>query len=324
MEEKRIKIVVPEHKVKERIDTYLTREIAHVSRSQIKRLIKDELITIDGHGVKTNHLVQASEQIEIVIPKPCPPDIIPEKIPLDIVYEDQYLLVVNKKAGMVVHPAAGHPNGTLVNALLAHSPRLSSVNDPFRPGIVHRIDKDTSGLLIVAKNDMIHRALARQFMDKSTERCYEAIVWGKFKNRSGTIQSQLARSLRDRKKIAVSPVGKKAITHYKVLCQYPMISHVELQLGTGRTHQIRVHLSHMGHPVFGDQTYGGRGKQLGGLCKKDADLASELLQMMPRQALHAKSLGFIHPVTKKRFLLDSELPQDMVLILKRLKITISE
>ena len=248
-------------------------------------------------------------------------DLVPEKIKLDIVFEDRYLLVVNKKAGMVVHPAVGNPTGTLVNALLAHVPALSKKKskENFRPGIVHRIDKDTSGLLVVAKNDEIHHKLAKQFKAKSTKRTYQALVWGIIKDGKGTIKTHLARSTRDRKKIAVSATGKEAITHYKVLGRYGFITHLELKLETGRTHQIRVHCSHIGHPIFGDQTYGGGGRQLGGLKKKHEVFAAELLTLMPRQALHAKSLGFRHPVTKNMLSFDSELPEDMQTVLEHLQ-----
>ena len=319
MEKHRIEILVPENKEKERLDTFLVREIGKVSRSQVQRLIKDGFVTVDGKNVKPNHFVQPLERISIFIAEPRPLELLPEEIPLDIVYEDDFLLVVNKKAGMVVHPAFGHSSGTLVNALLAHCQKLSTVNEPYRPGIVHRVDKDTSGLLVVAKNDDVHRELARQFAEKSVVRQYVAVVWGKFYKNSGTVETLLSRSIKDRRKIKVSTIGKNAVTHFTVKEEFPLTSFVSLRLETGRTHQIRVHLSYIGHPVFGDHTYGGRGRQLGGLNKTKTALAIELLKIMPRQALHAKTLGFIHPVTGKECFFDSDLPDDMKHLINRLR-----
>jgi 23S rRNA pseudouridine1911/1915/1917 synthase len=319
MEEQWLDIFVPAHKGKERIDTFLTRELSQVSRSQIQKLIKEGFVTVNGKKIKANHLIHSAERISVFIPRSRPPEVTPENIPLDIVYEDDYIIVVNKRAGMVVHPAFGHYSGTLVNALLGHCTHLSSLNEPYRPGIVHRIDKDTSGLLVVAKVDRIHRDLAIQFSEKSVTRCYAAVVWGWFQRRSGTVETLLARSVRDRRKVKVAPVGKHAVTHYEVVEKYPMTSLLQLRLGTGRTHQIRVHLAHIDHPVFGDHTYSGRGGQLGGLNRAEKALAVELLKMMPRQALHAKTLGFIHPVTEQRLLFDSELPDDMEQLIDRLQ-----
>jgi 23S rRNA pseudouridine1911/1915/1917 synthase len=257
--------------------------------------------------------------IAVTIPKPTPPKIEAEDIPLEIVHEDDFLMVVNKKAGMVVHPAFGHSAGTLVHALLGHSNRLSTINEPSRPGIVHRLDKDTSGLLVVAKDDETHRHLADQFSCKSIVRLYVAVVWGRVKNRSGTVNTLLARSVKDRRKIRVAADGKKAVTHFKVVERLPLTSLLHLRLGTGRTHQIRVHLAHLGHPVLGDQTYGGRGRQLGGLNQSKVALTVDLLQVMPRQALHARSLGFVHPHTGESMLFESELPDDLQQLLERLR-----
>ena len=318
MEGQWIDISVPEHKEKERIDAFLTREISQVSRSQIQRLVKAGYITVNGVAVKANHVLRPMEAIRVFIPRARPIEVVAENIPLEIVFEDDHLIVINKKAGMVVHPAFGHSSGTLVNALLGYSKTLSTVNTATRPGIVHRIDKDTSGLLVVAKSNFVHQHLANQFSKKTVERMYIALVWGQPKPATGTIETLLARSQKDRKKIRVSPEGKQAVTHYEVMERYPLTALMRLQLETGRTHQIRVHLAHIHHPVFGDHTYGGRGRQTGGLNRSDTALAMELLKMMPRQALHAKTLGFIHPVSGKAVSFDSDLPEDMERLISRL------
>jgi 23S rRNA pseudouridine1911/1915/1917 synthase len=229
------------------------------------------------------------------------------------------LIIVNKPPGMVVHPAYGHQTGTLVHALLAHCGFLSGVNDPSRPGIVHRLDMDTSGLLVAAKNDQVHRKLALQFHEKSVQREYIALVWGAVRPKQGTIETFLSRSVSDRRKIAVAGHGKKAVTHYRVIESFHLFSLLSLRLGTGRTHQIRVHLSYIGHPVFGDQTYGGRGRKLGGLNRAETALAVEWLEAMPRQALHARTLGFIHPETGEALSFESGLPPDMTVLLERIR-----
>jgi len=314
-----IDMVVPPQKKRERLDTFLTRELPDISRSKIQRLIRNGAVTVDGQKVKPNHLVKPDERIRIELPKPTPVELIPEPIPLDIIYEDGYLLVVNKPAGMVVHPACGHPRGTLVNALLGHAKTLSPSSDPYRPGIVHRLDKDTSGLLVVAKNEKVHQILSKQFEQKMAHREYIALVWGKFAKLSGTIETYLARSKRDRKKIAVSEEGKLAITHYRVRETFDFLSLLDITLGTGRTHQIRAHMAYLGHPVFGDPEYGGRTRGLTGLNRSQTVFAIALLEIMPRQALHAKILEFIHPVTQERMRFDSPIPQDFQSVLDRLR-----
>jgi len=228
-------------------------------------------------------------------------------------------LVVNKKAGMVTHPAYSNYTGTLVNALLYHSNQLSTINTGLRPGIVHRLDKDTSGLLVVAKTNHAHSFLSKQFAKHTIEREYWAIVWGSFKERSGLIEANLGRSKKDRKKVSVTTHGKPAATEFTVIKRLDFLSLVKLKLRTGRTHQIRVHLSHIGHPVFGDRTYGGRSNTWGGLETKKAQQAANLLERISRQALHAKTLGFVHPVTKELVKFTSELPDDMRDVLKQLE-----
>ncbi|MBN1893157.1 RluA family pseudouridine synthase [bacterium] len=307
------------NQTRERLDTYLAEKLTQSSRSQIQKLIKSGLVTVNGRAVRANHLVRPLEAVAVRIPRNETPDVLPESIPLDVVFEDSFLIVVNKPPGMVVHPAYGHQTGTLVNALLAHCGDLSGINDPVRPGIVHRLDMDTSGLLVAAKNDRVHRQLALQFHEKSVQREYIALVWGALRPRQGTIETYLSRSLSDRRKITVSGRGKMAVTHYRVLESFHLFSLLSLRLGTGRTHQIRVHLSHLGHPVFGDQTYGGRGRRLGGLNRAETALAVEWLEALPRQALHARTLGFVHPETGETLLFESDLPPDMAGLLDRIR-----
>ena len=246
----------------------------------------------------------------------------PEDIPLDIVYEDEYLIIVNKPAGIVVHPSLGNFTGTLVNALLYHNKNLSSLDDSNRPGIVHRLDKDTSGLLIVAKDVWTHSQLARQFANHTISREYWAICWGLFKQKEGEIITNIARSKKDRKIFSVNlskSDGKHAHTCFNVLEEFEFTSLVSLKLQTGRTHQIRVHLAYLKHPIFGDPTYGGRKIVYGSNLSKMKSRVDNLLSLMQRQALHAKTLGFIHPHTKESMKFESDLPQDFSELLDNLK-----
>jgi len=318
-EEKYLEVVVPPKQGRERLDKFLTRKLKSVSRARLQKLIAEGYVLVDGTPAKASHPISPDEKIEITLPKPKKIDILPEKIPLNIIYEDDDLIVLNKRAGMVVHPAFANYTGTLVNALLYHCGNLSSIGGRQRPGIVHRLDKETSGLMVVAKNDFTHQHLSRQFSEKTTEREYWAVAWGKFKKRKGRIETHLARSPKDRTRITVQPSGKVAITNYQVLETHWLHSLVSLKLETGRTHQIRVHLSFVGHPVFGDATYGGRNRQIGGLSNKERAFAAELLNLMPRQALHAKSLGFIHPRKNEFVRFESELPEDMKHLLERIR-----
>jgi len=263
--------------------------------------------------------VAPGEVSHVTLPRTPPPDVLPEPIPLEIVYEDDHLLVVNKPAGMVTHPAYGNYTGTLVNALLHHCASLSAVNDATRPGIVHRLDKDTSGLMVVAKTDQAHAHLARQFAQRTIRREYQAIVWGTLAGPTGVIEANLGRSKSDRKKMAVVQEGKRAVTEYTVLERFPYLSLVRLRLQTGRTHQIRVHLAHIQHPVFGDPTYNGRRILYGpGSARQKAEVQA-LLEILTRQALHARTIGFRHPATGADVMFESSLPEDMsrVLILIR-------
>lgn len=322
MHDRSLTIVVPPHQTKERLDLFLTRHIGNTTRSKIQQAIEQGCVTVNDKPAKASHKVSPSEVIKIVIPKKSPQDVLPENIPLNILYEDDSLIVVNKPAGMVTHPAYGNYTGTLVNAILFHcNNKLANVNDPTRPGIVHRLDKDTTGLIVIAKNDVSHAFLAKQFSQRTIEREYWAIVWGLFKKgeKKGIIDTAIGRSKSDRKKIAVTFTGKHAITEYEVVEEYEYLSLVRLHLKTGRTHQIRVHLHHIGHPVFGDPTYGGRRIAWGGTEKKKKEQVQKLLEIMKRQALHAKTLGFIHPTKRKFMKFDSDLPSDMMKILCMMK-----
>lgn len=311
-------IVVPPGKQPERIDLFLTHHIENATRSKVQHAIREGCVLVDDRAVKPSHIVSPGETIHVTLPGSEPPDVLPEDIPLEIVFEDEYLLVVNKRAGMVTHPAYANYSGTLVNALLAHSRgRLSSLNEPMRPGIVHRLDKDTSGLIVIAKDDVSHARLAKQFSSRTIEREYWAIVWGRFgekgriRDRSGSVEAALGRSKSDRKKIAVTEGGKSALTEYTVLEEFSYSSLLRCKLRTGRTHQIRVHMQHIGHPVLGDPTYGGRRITGAGSSSARKQDVVYLLEVMRRQALHAKTIGFVHPATGERVFFDSEVPEDM-------------
>lgn len=304
-------ILVPENQQKKRLDQFLAQRLERITRSGLQKLIKDGKITINDKVVKPGQKVKPGELIVITFPPPRSYNLKPEAIPLNIIYEDESIIVLNKQAGIVMHPAYANLSGTLVNALLHYSENLSTLSGDYRPGLVHRLDKDTSGLIVVAKNDFVHANLASQFFNRTVQREYRALVWGHFRQKSGRIETLINRSNRDRIRMIISRTGKAAITNYEVLEEYPLISLLKVRLETGRTHQIRVHLSAKGHPVVGDQTYGGRNKQIIKLNQQDQQLGLELLRIMPRQALHAKTLGFIHPETEQELLFESELPTDM-------------
>ncbi|MFA6457372.1 MAG: RluA family pseudouridine synthase [Bacteroidota bacterium] len=317
---------IPPGQTKERLDVYLTSHTENATRTKVQEAIKNGEVLVNGKTVKPSYVILPDDLITVELSRPDPPEVKAEAIPLEIVYEDDYLLVVNKPAGMVTHPAYKNYSGTLVNALMHHSEKLSQLHaeedeefDTVRPGIVHRLDKDTSGLLVVAKDETTHQKLAKQFAAKTSEREYHAIVWGRFKKASGTIDAPLGRSKSDRKKVAVVADGKHAVTEYEVLEQFDYLALVALHLHTGRTHQIRVHLSHIHHPVFGDSTYGGREIVVGGIEGKKKAEVKNLLEMMPRQALHARLLGFVHPHTKTMMRFECGLPEDMQSVLFQLR-----
>lgn len=319
-------MTIPPGQTKERLDVYLTNRTENATRNKVQEAIKKGEVLVNGRPVKPSYEVQPGDHIAVELSRPDPPEVKAEPIPLEIVYEDEFLLVVNKPAGMVTHPAYKNYSGTLVNALMHHSEKLSELHaeedeefDIVRPGIVHRLDKDTSGLLVVAKDETTHQKLAKQFAAKTSEREYQAIVWGTFKTEGGTIDAPLGRSKSDRKKVAVVPDGKQAVTDYEVMERFDYLTFIKLHLHTGRTHQIRVHCAHIHHPVFGDGTYGGREIVVNGIEGKRKAEVKNLLELMPRQALHAKKLGFVHPSTQKMMRFECELPADMSSLLEYLR-----
>lgn len=293
---------IPAENAGMRIDKFLSEQELGITRSGIQKLIDDGAVTVCGKQIGKNYKLRTGDTVLVEIPEPEALDVVPQNIPVNIIYEDDSLLVVNKPKGMVVHPAAGNPDGTLVNALLYHCRgRLSSINGVIRPGIVHRIDKNTSGLLMVAKTDAAHNFLAAQIKEHSFTREYQAILTGRLKEKSGRIDAPIGRSRYDRKKMCVTELNSKnAVTHYEVLEEFGQYSLVRFRLETGRTHQIRVHSAYIGHPVLGDDVYGKAYKGLEGQC------------------LHAKKIGFIHPETKAYMEFDSELPEYFTSVLNKL------
>ena len=288
----------------ERIDALLSRMLPELSRSGAQRLLEDGAVTVEGRPVKKNYRVAAGERVETVLPEPEDPVPVPQKLPLDVVYEDADLIVVNKPRGMVVHPAAGHPDGTLVNALLWHcGDSLSGIGGERRPGIVHRIDRDTSGLLVAAKNDFSHLSLCGQLAAHSMFRQYDAVVYGAMREESGTVDAPVGRHPTDRKRMAVVPKGgRNAVTHWEVVERYRGYTHIRCRLETGRTHQIRVHMEHIGHPLAGDLVYG----------KKRPDRG------LSGQCLHARTLELSHPRTGERLRFSTELPDYFLAFLSAL------
>ncbi|GAB3240543.1 RluA family pseudouridine synthase [Hymenobacter seoulensis] len=303
-----------------RLDKFLLNRLHSTSRTRIQAAIKAEAVQVNDQPVKSNYRVKPFDVITVTLPEP-PIDfrVLPEPMDLDIRYEDAELLIVNKPAGLVVHPAFGNWHGTLVNGLAHHLQNLpTGRNGEIRPGLVHRIDKDTSGLLVVGKTEWAMTHLSNQFFHHTIERTYLALVWGVPKEETGTIRGNVGRSLKDRKVQSVFPEGdhgKHAVTHYKVLRSFGKVALLQCNLETGRTHQIRVHMRHIGHPLFGDATYGGDKIVYGQRTGAYKTFAEKLLALMPRQALHAKSLGFEHPVTREHMQFEAELPLDFATVL---------
>ena len=289
----------------ERLDAFLARSVEDLSRSAAQKLLEKGAVTISGRPAKKNEKTAEGMTIEVELPDPEPIDVVPQNIPLDVVYEDADVIVINKPVGLVVHPAPGHPDGTLVNALLYHcGDSLSGINGQLRPGIVHRIDRDTSGLISAAKNDKAHVALADQLQDHSLARVYEAVVHGNIREDEGTVDAPIGRHPIDRKKMAIDRKdGRRAVTHWTVLGRYPGYTHIQCRLETGRTHQIRVHMASIGHPLVGDPVYGGNRKSLPGLVG---------------QCLHARKLRFIHPATQSPLEVECPLPDWFERVLRQI------
>ena len=289
----------------ERLDAFLARSAEDLSRSAAQKLLEKGAVTVAGRPAKKNEKTTEGMTIEVELPDPEPIDVIPQNIPLDVVYEDADVIVINKPVGLVVHPAPGHPDGTLVNALLYHcGDSLSGINGQLRPGIVHRIDRDTSGLIIAAKNDKAHLALAEQLQDHSLYREYEAVIIGGLKTDEGTVDAPIGRHPIDPKKMAIDRKdGRRAVTHWTVLGRYPGYTHIQCRLETGRTHQIRVHMASIGHPLVGDPVYGGNRKSLPGLTG---------------QCLHARKLKFIHPTTNELVEVECPLPDWFEKVLRQI------
>ncbi|MCX7880305.1 MAG: RluA family pseudouridine synthase [Ignavibacteria bacterium] len=333
-------LIVPPGKTLERLDVYLARHLKNVSRTKVQRAIDNLDVTVNGKPAKANQKVKPNDIIVCRLRRLPPLKLIPEALPLDIVYEDEYLMVINKPAGIVTHPGYGNRRGTIVNALLYHLGYREEIEvsgesfedeeeqeegsifqmPEIRPGIVHRLDKNTSGLLLISKDPSIHQELAEQFSNRTIERFYYAIVWGEFENDYGRYEGDIGRSPRDRKLFAVvRKDGKPAITDFWIVERYRYISLAKIKLLTGRTHQIRVHFSHNRHPVFGDQSYGGDRIVYGGHNTRFRNFVASILPKIHRQMLHAKILGFYHPVLKKNMAFETDFPEDFNFVLNSLR-----
>jgi 23S rRNA pseudouridine1911/1915/1917 synthase len=349
-------IIVTAGQQPERIDLFITRSMMRATRNKVQEAIAAGAVTVNGKPTKANYRIRPGDRIEITLMKPPPIELVAQDIPLDIVYEDDDMVIVNKPAGMVTHPGYGNRDGTLVNAMLFHVGGslatlpievLSEESDDeadeeagesseegeeaelasaaVRPGIVHRLDKDTSGLMVVAKNIEAQSALARQFAERTARREYWAVAWGVFEEEEGEIEGNIARDPRDRKRFAVSRrEGKYALTRYRVLERFDFATLISLRLATGRTHQIRVHCAHIGHPIFGDATYGGRSVVYPGHGGKHRQYVANLLKLIDRQALHARMLGLKQPTTGEWMEFESELPEDMRKLIEELRVRSAE
>lgn len=303
-----------------RVDKFLMNFVMNVTRNKVQQAVKDGNVLVNEEVVKANHKVKPGDVVTVVFEfAPKETEILPEDIPLDIVYEDDEVIVVNKPAGMVVHPGHGNYDGTLVNALMHHFKNLPE-NADGRPGLVHRIDKDTSGLLVVAKTEHALSHLAKQFHDKTSERLYYALVWGNIAEDEGTIEGNIGRNLKNRLQQDVFPdgdQGKPAVTHFKILERFSYVTLVQCKLETGRTHQIRAHFKHIGHTLFNDERYGGNAVLKGTTYTKYKQFVDNCFKLIPRQALHAKTLGFEHPATGEMMRFNSEIPEDLQQVLEK-------
>ncbi|MEN8124136.1 MAG: RluA family pseudouridine synthase [Bacteroidota bacterium] len=303
-----------------RVDKFLMNFIENATRNKIQQAIKAENVLVNDRVVKANYKVKPHDVVRVVLAHPPHENLlVAEDIPIDIIYEDDEVIVINKPAGMVVHPGHGNYTGTLVNALIYHFENLPK-NSNERPGLVHRIDKDTSGLLVIAKTEFAMANLANQFFERTSKRLYYALVWGNLENDEGTIEGNIGRSFKNRLQMDVFPegdFGKHAVTHYKVIERFSYVTLVECKLETGRTHQIRAHFKYIGHPLFNDERYGGDKILKGTTFTKYKQFVENCFKVLPRQALHAKTLGFTQPVTKENLSFDSEIPEDMQLCLEK-------
>lgn len=316
------RIVADKGQTLTRLDLFLMDRLPNISRNKVQSAIKDGYVLVNGNEIKPNYRVRPSDEVVISLPEPPrETDILPEDIPLDIIHEDSDLMIVNKPPGMVVHPAFNNWTGTLVNALVWHFKSLPEMEgNEGRPGLVHRIDKDTSGLLVIAKSERAMSSLAKQFYDHSIERTYYALVWGDVKEDKGTINVHLGRSLKDRRVVTAFPdadFGRHAITHYQVLKRLRYVTLVKCNLETGRTHQIRAHMKYLGHPLFNDAMYGGDKILKGTQFSNYKAFVNNCFKAMPRQALHAKSLGFIHPASKEFVQFEIDLPEDFKIVMDK-------
>jgi 23S rRNA pseudouridine1911/1915/1917 synthase len=314
------KFIASEGQDRLRVDKFLMNFIENATRNKIQQAIKAGNVVVNDTVVKANYKIKPNDIVKVILAYP-PHEklLVAENMPLDIVYEDQDVMVVNKPAGIVVHPGHGNYSGTLVNGLIYHIENLP-INSNERPGLVHRIDKDTSGLLVVAKTEFAMSHLAKQFFDRTTDRLYYALVWGNIEENSGTITGHIGRSLKNRLQMDVFPngdFGKHAVTHYQVIERFSYVTLVECKLETGRTHQIRAHFKYLGHPIFNDERYGGDKILKGTTFTKYKQFVENCFKILPRQALHAKTLGFTHPTTKKWLQFDSALPVDIHLALEK-------
>lgn len=310
-----------------RLDKFLTMRIENATRTKVQKGIEVGSVLVNQRPVKNNYQIKPADIVTVVLPNPPRnPELIAENIPINIVYEDDSLVLINKNAGMVVHPGYNNYSGTLVNALLFHISKLPEYSDEMRPGLVHRIDKDTSGLILVAKSETALVHLAKQFYDHSINRIYHALVWGDVKDENGTVVGNIGRDLRDRRLSAVFEdpnIGKHAVTHYRVLERFGFCTLIECKLETGRTHQIRAHMKHIGHTLFADEAYGGLKVLAHSKFPKFDSFIQNCFEIMSRQALHAKTLGFVHPETKKQIDFNSELPEDFSEVLIKIRNYIS-
>ncbi len=305
-----------------RIDKYLQARIENISRNKIQNAAKAGNILVNGQPVKSNYKVKPDDDISIVMAyPPREVELIPENIPLNIIFEDDHLIIINKEPGMVVHPGYGNYSGTLVNALVFHFENLPFQNEEdIKPGLVHRLDKNTSGIMLIAKTELAQTRMAKMFFDRKIDRIYHALVWGNIEEENGTITGHIGRSLKNRKIMDVFPdgeYGKPAVTHYRVLERFGYVTLLECKLETGRTHQIRAHFKHTGRPLFNDETYGGDKILKGTTFTKYKQFVNNCFRILPRHALHAKTLGFEHPITGKPMHFESELPDDMQQVLEK-------